>query len=101
MIENILYCCSNKEYFLIRQILDQTLTIFRLSNVRLQHKNSRTCPMTDRYLHHCYSHLDLLLHQHICDNEFIIGTKHPLLIISFKFFIFFFSISFENLQWWT
>ena len=34
-----------------------------------------------------YRHLDLLLHQHICDNEFIIVTKHPLLIISFKIFL--------------
>ena len=45
--------CSNKEYFLIGQIFDRTLPIFRILNVRLQHKNSRSCPMTDRYLHQC------------------------------------------------
>ena len=45
--------CSNKEYFLIGQIFDRTLPVFRILNVRLQHKNSRSCPMTDRYLHHC------------------------------------------------
>ena len=45
--------CSNKEYFLIGQIFDRTLPIFRILNVRLQHKNSRSCLMTDRYLHHC------------------------------------------------
>ena len=44
--------CSNKEYFLIRQIFDRTLPIFRILNARLQHENSRSCPMTDRYLHH-------------------------------------------------
>ena len=53
MIEKILYCCNNKECFLIGQIFDQTLTIFRLSNAQLQHKNGQTCPMTNRYLHHC------------------------------------------------
>ena len=45
--------CKNKEYILIGQIFDRTLSIFRFLNVRLQHKNGRTCPMTDRYLHHC------------------------------------------------
>ena len=54
MIEKILNCCNNKEYFLIGQILDRTLTTFWLSNVWLQHKNGRACLMTDCYSHHWY-----------------------------------------------
>ena len=42
---------KNTEYLLIEEIFDRTLPIFRFSNVLLQHKNGRTCPMTDRYLH--------------------------------------------------
>ena len=45
---------ENKEYLLIGQMFDLALRIFRFSNVRLQHKNGRTCPMTDRYLHHWF-----------------------------------------------
>ena len=44
--------CKKKEYLLIGQILYRTLPIFQFSNVRLQNKNGRTCPMTDHYLHH-------------------------------------------------
>ena len=47
--------CKNKEYILIGQIFDRTLSIFWFLNVWLQHKNGWTCPMTDHYLHHCYS----------------------------------------------
>ena len=43
--------CKNKENLLIRQIFNQTLPIFWFSNVWLQHKNGRTCSMTNRYLH--------------------------------------------------
>lgn len=43
---------KNKEHLLIRQTFDRTSPTFWFSNVQLQHKNSQTCSMTDRYLHH-------------------------------------------------
>ena len=64
--------CKNKEYILIGQIFDQTLSIFQFLNVRLQHKNGRTCPMTDRYLHHCSNKLVIPRSENI--GHIIFGT---------------------------